>query len=33
MYYEKERGVIRKLGKVRQPYLDEIVNKIVESIF
>ncbi|MDR0941224.1 MAG: type II toxin-antitoxin system PemK/MazF family toxin [Bacteroidales bacterium] len=33
MYYEKERGVIRKLGKVRQPYLDEIIEKIITSIF
>jgi len=33
MYYEKERGVIRRLGKVKKPYFDEIVDKIIKSIF
>ena len=33
MYYEKERGVMRKLGKVQKPYFDEIIDKIITSIF
>ena len=28
-----QRDVIRKFGVVRQPYFDEIVDKIIESIF
>jgi len=29
----KQRDVIRKFGVVRQPYFDEIVDKIIGSIF
>ena len=28
-----ERDVTRRLGSIKQPYFDEIVDKIVESIF
>lgn len=28
-----QRDVIRKFGVVKQPYFDEIVDKIIESIF
>lgn len=28
-----ERDVTRSLGSIKQPYFDEIVDKIVESIF
>ena len=28
-----ESGVIRRLGSIKQPYFNEIVDKIVESIF
>jgi mRNA-degrading endonuclease toxin of MazEF toxin-antitoxin module len=33
MYYEKERGVMKRLGKMRQPYFDQMVEKIIDSIF
>ena len=29
----KQRDVIRKFGVVRQPYFDEIIDKIIGSIF
>lgn len=28
-----ERDINRRLGVVKQPYFDEIVDKIIESIF
>ena len=28
-----QRDIIRKFGSVKQPYFDEIVDKIIESIF
>ena len=31
--YEKERGVLHKAGKMKEPYFSEMVDKIIESIF
>jgi mRNA-degrading endonuclease toxin of MazEF toxin-antitoxin module len=31
--FDKENGVIRKVGKMREPYFSEMVNKIITSIF
>ncbi len=28
-----ERDVVRKLGKMKQPYFDEMVDKVIASIF
>lgn len=28
-----EKDVIRKLGKMRLPYFDEMIDKVIESIF
>ena len=28
-----ERDVVKRLGKMKQPYFDEMVDKIIESIF
>jgi len=30
---DKERGVIRKVGKMEEPYFSQMVNKIIDSIF
>ena len=28
-----ERDVIKKIGKLKQPYFDEVIDKIIKSIF
>lgn len=33
MTFYTGRDIIRKFGSVKQPYFDEIVDKIIESIF
>ncbi|MDR1815021.1 MAG: hypothetical protein LBR18_09285 [Tannerella sp.] len=30
---DKERGVIRRVGKMKQPYFDEMVDKVIASVF
>ena len=31
--FDKESGVLRKVGRMREPYFSEMVNKIITSIF
>ena len=30
---DKENGVIRKIGRMKSPYFDQMIDKIIESIF
>lgn len=31
--FDATNGIVKKIGRMRQPYFDEIVEKIKESIF